>query len=732
MSVTFGRLAAIFLVFFVFGVPAAMAQPVDEQAMWPSPSTADWQKPCLIKWQRTWEDATAVSYETGRPILVCINMDGEIASEHSARIRYRDADSAKLFEPYVCVIASVYRHTPRDYDDAGRRIPCPRFGTVTCGEHIAIEPLLFRKYMEGKRISPRHIMVELDGSETYDVYHTWDKASVFNQIREGISERGEIPVTEIRGDRPILERVASRDVNDREAVEEAYRSGDAKMRSDLLDAAVRHADVASPDLLRQALFGFDNDMIEKARSALAASGSADKIDLIVEALRTPMDESEKEKMLETLARIGETSSSSRAKWLSTLHRGLGGSSGAVDADGWKPGGPGSYPAPEAIGDWSDLMDRVDVSRDPNTSSSADAEEKLALAESALQFARGASGQAGIVSEEGGLLTADPAAARRLTRSYYDEARRSAREAREMGAEGWRVESILTVSTYYLGETEPAYELAESAVKLVPEGSGDWASMAVLTIYAEGRFQKIKAAVAAKERWDPVWLTDVHTSYTVLARHPLGNVGQVVWHYDFLEWLGAKRYAGRVLDEGLTRYPASAELHQRLRTAILDRGVERLEARYDALLAKDDAPPSYVWFAGLASFVAAEYHRRAGDVDAATAAYGRSIAHYERSIELDPENRDSSDFNIALALAGRARLAIEGNRPTEAIDDVLASFDRAPDAAGTLDGLSQTPAMTGKLLVARLESAGDEANAARIRSALEKLDPEHLLEPFVDR
>lgn len=47
----------------------------------------------------------------------------------------------------MCVIASVYRHTPRDHDERGQRIPCPRFGSVTCGEHIAIEPLLFDKFM---------------------------------------------------------------------------------------------------------------------------------------------------------------------------------------------------------------------------------------------------------------------------------------------------------------------------------------------------------------------------------------------------------------------------------------------------------------------------------------------------------------------------------------------------------------------------------------------------------
>src|SRR5262249_691438 len=132
---------------------------VTEKMWWP-PSAEDWKKPVLIHWQRTWSDAVALSQETKRPILICVNMDGEPASEHYAGVRYAQPDTAKLYEPYVCVVASVYRHNARDYDEHGHRILCPRFGSVTCGEHIAIEPLLFAKYFDGKRVAPRHIMVE--------------------------------------------------------------------------------------------------------------------------------------------------------------------------------------------------------------------------------------------------------------------------------------------------------------------------------------------------------------------------------------------------------------------------------------------------------------------------------------------------------------------------------------------------------------------------------------------
>ena len=141
------------------GVP--QPQGLVPEQMWYAPTAADWQKPVQIRWQRTWEDAVRLSQQTKQPILVCVNMDGEIASEHYAGVRYRDPEIAKLFEPYVCVMASVYRHNPRDYDEQGRRIPCPRLGCITCGEHIALEPLVYEKFLDGKRISPRHIVLDL-------------------------------------------------------------------------------------------------------------------------------------------------------------------------------------------------------------------------------------------------------------------------------------------------------------------------------------------------------------------------------------------------------------------------------------------------------------------------------------------------------------------------------------------------------------------------------------------
>src|SRR5262249_38325991 len=147
--------------------------------------------------------AWSLAQTTHRPILACVNMDGEIASEHYAGVRYRDAEIARRYAPYICVIASVYRHNPRDYDEQGRRIPSPRFGGVTCGEHIATEPILFERYLDGKRIAPRHIMIEIDAKKTFDVFLTWDTASVFTAVSDGIEKRAIKPLPPTNRERSL-------------------------------------------------------------------------------------------------------------------------------------------------------------------------------------------------------------------------------------------------------------------------------------------------------------------------------------------------------------------------------------------------------------------------------------------------------------------------------------------------------------------------------------------------
>jgi hypothetical protein len=275
------------------------------EKVWPAPTAADWAKPCLIEWQRSWEDAWTLAQRTHRPILACINMDGEIASEHYAGVRYRQPDIARLYEPYICVIASVYRHNARDYDENGHRIPCPRFGGVTCGEHIAIEPILYERHLDGKRVAPRHIMIELDAKKTYDVFFTWDTESVFRAIADGIDKRTIQPLPGAELDGGMAQRMASTARRDREALERLFVDGDRAQRRALLDLALALGNDAPVEILRLAAYGLDVDLARSARQGIANASAPGAVELIADALRVPMATEERTALVANLRRLGE-------------------------------------------------------------------------------------------------------------------------------------------------------------------------------------------------------------------------------------------------------------------------------------------------------------------------------------------------------------------------------------------------------------------------------------------
>ncbi|MBK9383454.1 MAG: hypothetical protein IPN34_01320 [Planctomycetes bacterium] len=696
--------------------PASAAQDparpqVDREAMWFAPKAEDWAKPCLLTFQRTWDDAVAVARETGKPILICVNMDGEIASEHYAGVRYRQPEIAALYEPYVCVLASVYRHTPRDHDETGQRICCPRFGSVTCGEHIAIEPFLFDRYFEGVRVAPRHIMVELDGQETYDVYYAWDTDSVFSAIRKGIADRQAPPPTVVRGDRPIVERVASRDIVDRAAVEKAFAEGDATLKQALLEAAKKHAASEPLDLLRQGIFGLDATQNRLAREALSGLGSESAAVLMVDALRAPLEAQEREPLIAALERIGQTSP--RAKTYANVQRGLGTRSSAVDAAAWRARLESSEP-PELVQQRYEAQAKFESSAQKLEAGVEDPQSLLDLAESCVA------------------LAAAPDTKRQRARLYWRDAYDQARRAEQLAGESARAHGLLALAAFYLGQREEAYERVTKAFTGEPGAAETWQGMALLALFAEARRTAIEQALRERKEWPPQWLADVNTAYGLLARHPLGTAQQVAQHVDFLLKLRAAGPADQALELGLRRFPAAWELHASLRGRLLyDRGVAGLEPEYARRL---EAQPTgtLAWYAAYASLVTAEYRRREKDPARAREAYERALSLYARATQLDETLRETSDHYAAMALAAEARLALEANELATAVELLLASFARKETAAASEDGLNISPVMTAKTLRARLAEAQQQELLAKLQGALDSLDPRLLELPEWDR
>lgn len=709
------------------GAPAGQSR----EQTWFAPTAADWQRPCLVHWQRTWEDAQAVSKETGKPILVCVNMDGEIASEHYAGVRYRQPEIAALYEGYVCVIGSVYRHTPRDHDEQGRRILCPRFGSVTCGEHIAMEGRAYAQFLDGERVAPRHIGVDPEAaaaaeaggadagaihSELFDVYYAYDTQSVFNAVSQGLGN-WKRPIVPLRGDLSLPELVAAPDQGHRERVEALYSEGDSDLRRHLLEAALAQGGAAPLELLRLAVFGADPELAALARRALAQSSSPAAADVIIEALELPLAQAEQQALIDALTRLG--ASSPRARTIAQARTGLAGPS-SVDVAGWSAAlstAQASYAAAAA------RPQHVARLTDQNAIlSSADGAAHLELAEAMLALAED---------------EPDPRSARWL----YVDAQNAARQAESLGAGGPRNNSVLALAALSLGETEEADKRIDAGVASVPAVPGSASAMRMLEQFAQSRQEAIAQAVRENKEWPTPWLADVDGAYEVLVRHPDGTDQQALMHYDFINWFGAATRAAQILDEGLERFPGSADLHDRLRARLLrTRGVAGLESEYEQrltrLAVRPDATPQAVAelesFAGYASLVAAEFHRRQGQVDTSRAAYDRAIRHYECASADDAGQDETSDHYIALALAGRARLALERGDEERALEELLSCFARKPDAAATLDGLNVSAVDTANMLAGRLREHDDVARLEVLQTALDGLDPEMLLPPAYER
>jgi hypothetical protein len=698
--------------------------------MWPAPTRLDWTRPCLIRWQRNFDDAVQLARRTGRPLLICVNMDGEIASEHYAGVRYRDPAIAALYEPYVTVIASVYRHTPRDHQEDGTRIPCPRFGTVTCGEHISIEPGLFERYFEGERVAPRHIALELDQGETFDVYYALDTASVFRTIEETIRNRPTPPLTEDRGDLTPVALLDSTDSADRETVETAFASGDRLLRRRVLEKLRALPDLNPLALVRLALSGGDATERALALEILARDTSVGAVDLIALALRQGVDGAREQELLVALDRLAAILP--RAATLARAYRGLAASAGAgegssgLDPAAWQAKDRGHGPALATNATLTARLQyraqAIGSKAEPHPDampSEEEAEDRLDLAEAFLE------------------LALHPDTANRSAELMLKDAVRLALEARAGGATPWRVSTTLCLAYDWEGRDEQATSEALRAAPDLPDDTSGPGVAKVLTLFATARRTELLAALRDGSPWDPSWLADAHGAFEVLVRLGEGTEELALAHHGLLYRLGATGEAARVLDGAIARFPASWDLHARLRSRLVNEksldGLNGLEATYERLLANEGAAPVLAWYAGYSSMVAAEFHRRAASADparaaAAARAYVRAIAHLESSIANGGATPSAANHYIALALAGRAKLALEANDLDASLAHIHASFIRHPAAAGDLDGLNDSPVSIARMLLARLDAADMLEQSQRLSDALKALPPEELLPP----
>ena len=647
------------------GSPPALPANTLEEDTWRAATAEEWRRPVLVKWQRSFEDALRVARREGRPILVAVNMDGEIASEHFAGVRYRSPETAALLEPYVCLIASTYRHTARDYDEEGRRIPCPRFGTVTCGEHIQVERELYGRYFDGRRIAPRHLVLDLDAHKSMDVYYAWDTRSVLRGFAEGAAGW---PEPRPEGKLDLEELLTSPRVEHREELERRYASADSAGRRTLLRTLITvHARTRDApdqvDLLRLAAFGFDREAARLARRALAQCHGDAALDLCAELLKTPLGEGERSMLLAAVQRMA--ADLPRARALASIQSGLALDSALLDS-GQAQESPSEEP--------DDALALLAQAR-----TTTDHKLRGLLQEDAAQRLAG---------------EADPGEEARdlAARALF------ARDAGEL-SEARRLALLAVEAGLYRGGGAPGGELG----------------CELLHLFAQERTAAIHAAYRRGEGWPPEWISDAHAAYVRLEeeeKRPEILGGIYLEHYDFLHWIGAERFEGELLSKALERFPASAALHERLRARLLGRGgPAALEEEYR----RREEGEEGLYFAGYAYLVAAEAYRRTGRDPEARQAYTRAEESFERGATRRPEQADAYRHYQVLALAGRARLSLEAGEPARAAAELIRALELRPASAKRADGLGFTPLMTAKMVHARLVE--QEPQAAR-ESAME--------------
>ena len=244
-------------------------------------------------------------------------------------------------------------------------------------------------------------------------------------------------------------------------------------------------------------------------------------------------------------------------------------------------------------------------------------------------------------------------------------------------------------------------------------------MELLTLFAHGRQFAIQKAVRDKQEWPGEWMAEVHTAYSLLLMHPLGTEEHV--RDDFLDFFRSPD-TEVVLSQGLIRFPTSAALHERLRNQLLRKGgVKLLMSEYKRMLAAADAPAVLPWFAGYASLVAAEQHRRRQDPDAAQASYRQALAYFASYTSATGSN-DAAHYE-AMAHGGLARLALQAGDLDLTFSELQQLFTTCPTAASATDGLSITAMQTAEMLRGRAIDQKDVDLQERLANALKSLPPE---------
>ncbi len=669
---------------------------------WVRATEAQRAQPPLMAWQRSLEDAQALAAASGKPLLICVNMDGEPACESIAWYYYREPAFAALARGFVCVLASPDRRNPRDYDGRGRRIVDPKFGRLINWEHQSIEPTLYERYFNGRRVAPRHVGVSPSGEVLFDVFLVGDLSPVEEQLRtHGVL--GPLPAAE---DEAAL--LASPDAAHRERLEAGFLLADAAERARLAGLALDPARrTQHPDLLRLALCDPDPAVAAAARAAVVAAP-----ELVTPLLfgvawrRAPTEQTRTAVVAAAEARLAAMSEDDEgAAQLAASVRGWRGLLASVDwldVDAWcaRLAAADAAPIPSRTPDDLAALDvRIEQLEAGVAADDGDGGLRLELAAANMEYAliRAADGK-------------DPS-------FLLLDARSHAQAAAEVGAPRARASAYVAWSSYLLNELEAAAPAARDAVSGLEEEAQTELACQALEVLAQCRTRDLYAAMSAGDEWPATWVAELAAVHRVLRAHPLATEAQLRAGLELLGQIDAGGVAVDAAVAAVARMPWSQTLHEQLRGAVLaGPGPRGMTPAYASLEIATDQRATVDWYQGLAELVAAEQLVRDREPVAALAGYVHSLASFDRAVAAAPAFADSAHHYQALAWAGSATLYGERGEWAAAAHAAARGLGLREATGDSEDGLGRTPRQRARDVLEQLAVAAPEL-AEPVRRAL---------------
>ena len=644
-----------------------------------------------IEWQRSLADALAVQEATGLPLLVVVNMDGEVFNERFAKSTYKDPAFVASTRGYVCVVASPDRHTDKDYDADGNRIECPRFGGCTCSEHIQIEPELFRRYFNGTRNAPRHVGVTKQGAIVFDRFLDTSMQTAIDAIAKNAGDASKQPGAST--DPAVL--FGRRDALARRTLEAMWQRGDAAARRALMVAA---ADAGNEpyDMLRAGLRDEDAEVAAKAALALAKRGGKDALIDLEDALARHPSGPVHDALVARIVELAKTDDAAKR----------------LAAHLVAPVAPTRIAAP-----WSNAWaaprfddgDRAAIEKELDRCETAlkqtpdDDEARLALAVAQAAFAD-------ILARDGD----------KGPEFWFADAIGSARKvkAKELQPEA---QAVIAYASYMTGEAQAcgtALALAQAAPQNGRQPAPALAAR-FLDVAIAGTATKVFGDTGGNAA--RAWRSEIDRVVAMLDlmnERKAVREGALLAGAGLLEYGGLRAQARARLADAVARFPGSPKAHERWRNRLLvDLGVAGMRKAYAEFVATAADKPEAEWFAGYAGIVAGEQETRDKRVAQGLSAYGEAIERLQRSAAGNADFADSANGLAVLALAGRAELLVEDGKPEDAAADLLRAWGLRADSFDEADGLQRKPRGIASRVAQALQKAGKAELAAKLAPML---------------